>query len=120
MTAEAAIAKAMAFGGHVDSDQTQSALERVALDQIRVFTTPAEAAFAQANAFGRGGEFDLARHALAFRQFQLDPPVLRPGFGRIGRIDRLVFPEPVRGQTVRPEVQFVHHIAHNRQGACLT
>jgi len=30
MTAEAAIARAMAFGGHADSDQTQSALGLIA------------------------------------------------------------------------------------------
>jgi len=37
------------------------ALERVAPDQTRVFADLTEAAFAQANAFGLGGEFDLVR-----------------------------------------------------------
>ena len=46
------------------SASTITRLERVAPDWIQVFTDRTEAAFAIANAFGPGSEFNLARHAL--------------------------------------------------------
>ena len=43
------------------------ALERVAFNQIHVFTSQPEAAIALANAFGLRGEVNLTQRALRFR-----------------------------------------------------